>query len=80
MTESTEPAAQLHDKPMSIQFDGSTPRLALYAFLSDGTCHQVKLSFSDRRVLLETLNRKHSFAIKIGSTPVGIVWGEQEKE
>jgi hypothetical protein len=64
-----------------VKHDAGTPRLALFVWLDGGGCHQVQLSMSDRRVLLDTIMRKHDYSLKVSGQEVGILWPERaEKE
>jgi hypothetical protein len=58
-----------------IQFDGDAPRMAVYVWLEDGTCHQVMTTMKHRIGVMRCLMREHGDGdLKVSQQSFPIKW------
>jgi hypothetical protein len=76
----TKPSEEPTQPEQQIKFDGDAPRLAVFAWLENGECHQVSLNMSERIGIGRCLLREHEGAIKLFATEFPMEWRKPNEE
>ena len=76
----TTPSEEPTQPEQQIKFDGDAPRLAVFAWIEDGTCHQVSLNMIERIGIGRCLLREHEGAIKLFAPEFPMEWRKSEVE
>jgi hypothetical protein len=76
----TQPSEEPTQPKQQIKHDGNAPRLAVFVWLEDGTCHQVSLNMKERIGLGRCLLREHDDAIKVFAPEFPMEWRKSEEE